>query len=237
MYARDIMQSRVVTISDDATVQAAVRLMLQHRVSGLPVVDNKQELVGIVTEGDFLRRAEIGTQKQHSRWIGVLLGSGRLADEYRLAHTRHIRDVMTAPAHSVEETTTVREIVEAMERHNVKRLPVVHNKKVVGIVSRVDLLHALVVSAAVPHSTQASDAAIRSAIVAEMNRQPWAAGNSANVLVHDGIVELHGAVLDERERLALRVIAENTPGVKKVNDRLFWIDVLSGMAFGPATAA
>lgn len=237
MLARDIMQSRVVTIRDDSTVQAAARLMLQHHVSGLPVVDGSNALVGIVTEGDFLRRAEIGTQRKHARWVAFLLGGGRLADEYRLAHTRHVRDVMTADVHTVEETATIEDIVAAMERHRIKRVPVVRKNTVVGIVSRVDLLHAFAVRSAAPHPTQASDAAIRAVIVAEMQRQPWAAGNSANVVVHDGIVELHGAILDERERQALRVIAENVPGVKKVNDRMYWIDLVSGMAFGPVNAA
>lgn len=234
MQARDILQPRVVTVPDSATVQTAVRLMLQHHVSGLPVVDGKNRLVGMVTEGDFLRRAEIGTQKQHSRWVEFVLGAGRLADEYYQSHTRHVRDVMTPNVVSVQENAPASEVVRLMEKHRIKRVPVLRGDALVGIISRADLLRAFGHAARPPSSTNQSDAAIRDAIVAEMKRQTWSAANSANVVVHDGIVELHGAVLDDRERLAIRVMAENTPGVKKVEDHLFWVDVVTGMAYGPA---
>lgn len=237
MQARDILQPRVVTVPDSATVQTAVRLMLQHHLSGLPVVDGNHRLVGIVTEGDFLRRAEIGTQKRHSRWVEFVLGAGRLADEYYQAHTRHVRDVMTRDVVAVQENAEAAEIVRLMEKHRIKRVPVLRGDALVGIVSRADLLRAFAHAARPAPATPGTDATIRAAIVAEMNRQTWGAGNTANVVVHDGIVELHGAVLDERERLAIRVMAENTPGVKKVEDHLFWVDVVSGMAFGPTGVA
>jgi len=236
LQARDILQPRVVTVPDSATVQTAVRLMLQHHVSGLPVVDAKNALVGMVTEGDFLRRAEIGTQKHHSRWLEFILGAGRLADEYRQSHTRHVRDVMTTEVISVEENAGAADIVRLMEKHRIKRLPVVRGKDLVGIISRADLLRAFGHAARPISSAPQTDKAIRDAIVAEIRQQSWGAGNSANVVVHDGVVELHGAILDERERLALRVMAENTPGVKKVEDHLFWVDIVSGTAFGPTVA-
>jgi len=236
MQARDILQPRVVTVPDSATVETAVRLMLQHRVSGLPVVDAKARLVGMVTEGDFLRRAEIGTQKKHSRWVEFALGAGRLADEYRQTHTRHVRDVMTSDIISVDEAAEASDIVRLMEQHRIKRLPVLRGGELVGIISRADLLRAFAHASRPTSSAPQTDVAIRDSIVAEIRKQSWGAGNNANVTVHEGVVELHGAVLDDRERLALRVMAENTPGVKKVEDHLVWVEPVSGLAIVPTAS-
>jgi CBS domain-containing protein len=218
MKARDVLQPRVVTVAESATVETAVRLMLQHHVSGLPVVDGRNQLVGIVTEGDFLRRAEIGTQPRHARWVAFLLGPGRLADEYRQTHTRQVRDVMTPRVVTVEEDTDAAQIVHLMERHRIKRVPVVRGKDLVGIISRADLVRAFGLSlrTAKLHPIRTTDADIRAAIVGEMGRQAWGAGTNANVMVRDGVVDLYGSILDERERQALRVMAENVPGVKRV---------------------
>jgi CBS domain-containing protein len=144
MKAGDMMTRRVVTVAPDAPIEKAVRLMLQHCVSGLPVVDGSGKLVGIITEGDLLRRAEIGTEHQRPRWLTILLGRGRLASDYVRSHGRKVKDVMTRDVVAITETTLIREVVELMEIHRIKRLPVLRRRRLVGIVSRANLIRALV---------------------------------------------------------------------------------------------
>ncbi len=233
MQARDIMTPRVVTVRPDATIAEAIRLMLQNRISGLPVVDAAGNLVGIVTEGDFLRRAEAGTEKRRPRWVEFILGPGRLANEYTHSHGRKIREVMTDTPVSVDEFTPVSQIVSLMEQRRIKRVPVVRANKLVGIVSRANLLHIMGRLAAEAKPTSQSDADIRAKILAELAKQPWAPTAGLNVIVRDGVVELKGAIFDERERAALKVAAENVPGVKAVQDHLIWIEPISGTALEP----
>jgi CBS domain-containing protein len=228
MKARDVMTTRVISIESDAPIMRAVRLMLQNRISGLPVVGRKGELVGMVTEGDFLRRGEIGTQRHRNRWLEFLVGPGRLANEYVHARGRKVEEVMTRELVTVTEDTELDEVVRLMERHRIKRLPVLRGDKLVGIVTRANIMHALVSLAAVAKSPPAGDdAAIREQILAEFQRQSWAP--MTNVTVRDGVVELWGTIVDEREREALIVAVENVPGVKTVHDHLVWIEPNSGL--------
>jgi len=227
MKARDIMSPGVISVEADASVMQAVRLMLQYRISGLPVLGAKGDLVGIVTEGDFLRRGEIGTQRRRSRWLEFLLGPGRLADEYVHARGCKVEEVMTRAPITITEDTPLDEAVELMERHGVKRLPVLRENCLVGIVSRANIMRALVSFARETKAPPPDDAAIREQILIECGRQAWAP--MANVIVRDGVVELWGTLTDERERQALIVAAENVPGVKAVHDHLVWIEPVSGL--------
>ena len=143
MKVKHIMTWPVFSIGPDATVLQAVQLMLRHKISGLPVVDADGKLLGIVTEGDFLRRAETATERRRPNWLNFLVGPGRLADEYVHTHTRNIADVMTPEPYTITEDTSLDEVVKLMEKHRIKRLPVVRNQQLVGIVSRANLLHAL----------------------------------------------------------------------------------------------
>src|SRR5574337_532557 len=143
MFASEIMSSPVKTIGPDATIEEVIALLLSTRVSGLPVTDGDGKLVGLVSEGDFLHRAELGTAKRKARWIEFLLGPGEIAESYVLSHGRKIRDVMTRDVATVTEAASVNEVVEVMERRKVKRLPVVSGDRVVGIITRTDLLRAL----------------------------------------------------------------------------------------------
>jgi CBS domain-containing protein len=227
MKTSDVMTPRVISIEADAPTMRAVRLMLQNRISGLPVVGPKGELVGMVTEGDFLRRGEIGTQRHRSRWLELLIGPGRLADEYVHARGRKVEEVMTPQPITVTEDTPLDEVVRLMERHRIKRLPVVRKDKLVGIVTRANIMHALVSLAVETKAPPpGDDAAIREQIQAECAKQSWAP--MTNVVVRDGVVELWGTITDERERQALVVAAENVPGVKTVHDHLVWIEPNSG---------
>jgi CBS domain-containing protein len=226
MKVRDVMTARVISIETDAPIMRAVRLMMQNRISGLPVVGCDGELVGIVTEGDFIRRGEIGTQRRRSRWLELLISPRRLADEYVHERGRKVAEVMTPAPVTATEDTPLDEVVRLMERHRIRRLPVVREGRLVGIVTRANIMHALVSLAAKAKSPAGDDAAIREQILAECGKQSWAP--MMNVVVRDGVVELCGTITDERERQALIVVAENVPGVTTVHDHLVWIEPNSG---------
>ena len=155
MKARDIMTPDVVSVDPDASVAEAAQLMLQRRISGLPVVDQAGELVGVITEGDFLRRAEMGTQRRRSRWIEILIGPGQLASEYVQTSGRKVHQVMTTNVQTATEDTTLEDIVRLMERRRIKRVPILRGKKLVGIISRANLLQAL---AQIAHEVQSVSA-------------------------------------------------------------------------------
>src|SRR5215468_4495533 len=132
MKTTDIMTRNVVSVQPATTILQAAQLMLQHRISGLPVVDRDGQVIGIVTEGDFLRRAETGTQRQRPRWLEFLIGPGRLAEEYVRSSSRRVEDVMTRSVHAIDEDMPLSDIVDLMERHRIKRLPVLRDRRLVG---------------------------------------------------------------------------------------------------------
>jgi CBS domain-containing protein len=229
MKVADVMTREVVSIAPDASVMEAVRLMLQHKISGLPVIDASGNLQGVVTEGDFLRRAETGTERKRSRLVEFLLGPGRLATDYVRATGRKVGEVMTPDARTVTEDEPLEKVVHLMERYRIKRVPVVRGDKVVGIVTRQNLMRALASLALAEHPVAADDAAIRERLLAELKRHSWAPVGLIDVVVKDGVVKLSGALTDERERQAIRIAAENIAGVKKVEDHLVWIEPNTGV--------
>jgi CBS domain-containing protein len=229
MKVKDVMTSPVISVEPDASIWQAVRTMLQRHISGLPVIDKDGRLVGIVSEGDFLRRAETGTQRRRPHWLEFLIGPGRLADEYTRTHGRKVSDIMTGDPLTVTEETPLEEVVRTMEKRRIKRLPVVRGNEVVGIVTRANLVHALVGVARELTPTTASDAAIRARLLSELAKEPWAPVALIDVVARNGVVELFGTITEERQRQALIAAAENIPGVKAVHDHLGWVDVMSGM--------
>jgi CBS domain-containing protein len=229
MKAVDLMTSFVVTVRPDATIEHAAQLMLQYRISGLPVTDSKGALLGIITESDLLRRAETGTEKGHARWVSFLIGPGRLAQEYVHTHGRRVGEVMTERVFTVTAETPLADLVALMETKHVKRVPVVDQGRLVGIVSRADVMAALVGLLSGKAVGAPTDAEIRQQILAEIDRQLWGSRESVDVIVTNGVVILKGTIDDERERAALRVAAENVPGVKAVHDRLVWFESVSNI--------
>ena len=229
MKAEDVMTRAVITIDPDATVLQAARLMLQHHISGLPVVDKDGRLVGVLSEGDFLRRRETKTERKRSRWLEFLMGPGRMAAEYSHSHGSKVSEVMTTGVQSVEEVAPLEDIVALMERKRIKRVPVLCGGELVGIVTRSNLMRAMVSLARGAPPVAKGDAAIRDRLLAEFKKEAWAPIATVDVQVTDGVVELWGAVFDERQREALRVAAENIPGVKAVKDNLSWIEPVSGL--------
>jgi CBS domain-containing protein len=229
MQVKDVMTSPVISVEPDASIWQAVRIMLQRRISGLQVIDKHGRLVGMVSEGDFLRRAETGTQRRRPNWLEFLMGPGRLADEYTRSHGRKIQDIMTPDPVTVTEETSLDEVVRTMEQRRIKRLPVVRGNEVVGIVSRANLMHALAGIARELVPTTATDEAIRAQLLTELAKEPWAPVALIDVVVRNGVVELWGTITEERQRQALIAAAENVPGVKAVHDRLCWVDAMSGV--------
>lgn len=233
MKARDVMTRELISVTPDATVLQAARLMLQHHISGLPVVDASGKLVGVLSEGDFLRRRETATQRRRSRWLEFLMGPGKIASEYTHSHGSKVAEVMTSDVRSVGEDTDLEQIVELMEKHRIKRVPVMRDGKVAGIVTRSNLLHAMVSMARSAPPAAQTDDGIREQLLAELKKQDWAPVAMTNVVVRNGVVELWGAIIDERQRAALKVAAENISGVKAVKDHLVWIEPTSGMILEP----
>jgi CBS domain-containing protein len=231
MKAFDVMTPLVISVAPDASILEAVRLMLQNGVSGLPVVDTEGNLAGIVTEGDFLRRAETGTRQKSPRWLEFLIGTGSLAEDYVHTHGRKVEEVMTRDPHTVTVDTPIGDIVHLMEKHRIKRVPVVRGRKLVGIVSRANLMRALVSLALEAKAPPLEDTAIREQLLAELGREPWGPRASIDVVVRNGVVDLFGTIMDDRVREAVVVAAENIPGVKAVRDHLALLDVYSGIVF------
>jgi CBS domain-containing protein len=228
MRAHQIMTRSVITIAPDSTILDAAKTMLQHHVSGLPVVDSTGRLVGVVSEGDFIRRSEIGTQRKRGRWLKFLFGTGAAATDYVHEHGRKVSEVMTSDPITVTEDTPLEEIVDAMETNGIKRLPVMTGDKLVGIVSRANLLQAVAGLAREIPDPSADDDHIRSRVIAAIEKNDWSPFG-LNVIVRDGIVHLSGVISDERSRQASTVAAQNVAGVQKVHDHLCWVDAMSGI--------
>jgi CBS domain-containing protein len=228
MIVADVMTRNVISIAPDATVEDAVNLMLSRHISGIFVVDKAGDLAGVVTEGDLLRRDELGTQRYRPWWLRLLASPARQAADFTHANGRHVCDVMTEDVVSVAQDASLETVVETMERNGIKRVPVTAGGRVVGVVSRADLLRALVGRVRNVAPLASDDRTIRSAIMDTMETQSWAPKSTLNVSVAVGVVDLWGTITNEEERHGIRVIAENTPGVKKVNDHLVYIEPYTG---------
>src|SRR5262249_42296901 len=186
MNAADMMTSPVVAIGPEATVRDAAWTMLTNRISAIPVLDGQGRLVGILSEGDLLRRAQTGTQRRRSWWGMLGLDGEQLAAEFVKAHGRTVADVMSRNVVTAHEDTPVEEIARLMETHGIKRVPIVADGKLVGIVSRADFLTALAGVTQSPAAASRDDAALRAAILARLARMPWTQPSIINVTVCDG---------------------------------------------------
>ena len=220
MNAADVMSADVVTVRDDTPVLQVVRLLLGRGISGVPVVDGKDTVVGILSEGDLLRRAELGTEKTRGSWKEFFTGTATLAADYVHAHGTIARDIMTHEVVCVQRDTPLAEVADLMEAHSIKRLPVLDGDKLVGIVSRANLLRAFASIAPAEAPGPTDDAAIRAALLAELARQPWSRRTENSVVVTDGVVHLWGLVTQPEELRALQLAAERTPGVKAVKNHM-----------------
>lgn len=219
MNAADILTTDVVTVSEDTPIQQIVTTLLTRRISGVPVVNAAGEVVGLVSEGDLLRRAELGTQKRRGSWTTFFTGTATLAVDYVRAHGETARDIMTKGVVYVSPATSVAEIADLMEERRIKRVVVLDQGKLVGIVSRSNLLRALASSPPVV-SESAADEEIRAALFAELAAQAWSKRSDNSVVVSDGVVHLWGLVTTRDEQRALELAAKGIKGVKSVQSHM-----------------
>ena len=221
MQAEAIMTKPVITTDANATIAEAAELMLSNKVSCLPVTDSDGALVGIVSKSDFLRRKELGTQRARPRWLEFDLGPGTVAEDYARSNGRIIHEVMTTAVISAPPGASIAQIVNLMMQHRINNVPIVDRERVVGMITRTDLLPVLIRAMPKEGTTSLADDLIRKAILAELQGQSWSGGDLIDVRVSDGVVELTGAIADERQRKAAIVAAENVGGVGQVKDSLF----------------
>jgi CBS domain-containing protein len=212
MNAGDVMTTAVVTVGPQAPVTEIVTLLLRHGISAVPVVDEAGAVLGLVSEGDLLRRAELGTQKQRSAWRAFFTGTAKLAEDYVRSHAKVADDVMTRDVVCVGPGTPLDTIADLMEQHRIKRVPVVQERRLVGIVSRANLLRAFAALPEGPCAT-ASDAEIRTALTKELSQQAWSRRADNSVVVTGGVVHLWGMVTSQEDSRALELAAQSVPGV------------------------
>jgi CBS domain-containing protein len=227
LTAADVMTTEVVSVEPDTSVRDIAELLYTRRISGVPVVEHDR-VIGIVSEGDLIGHAAAIGEPRRSWWLSLFTNESLSARDYAKTHGRTARDVMTASVISVEETATLAEIARLVERHRIKRVPVLRDGKLVGIISRGNLLQGLATLKAEPPKS-VDDATIREQLMAQLRDQPWAHLftddpwahlSTDDIVVEDGVVHLHGTVRTEDERRALRIAAENVPGVRSVEDHL-----------------
>ncbi|MGD9844886.1 MAG: CBS domain-containing protein [Variibacter sp.] len=219
MQARDIMVAPVITASPNASIKSVAEMFIRYGISAVPVVADNGKIVGIISEGDLLHRAETGTEKRRSWWLRAFVSPDTLADDYVKAHTRKVSDAMTREVITASPETPLHEIAGLLEKHAIKRVPIVQDGRLVGLISRANLLHTIV-SAGQTLEIPLSDSAIRDKLLAHLRAQSWAHTGLLNVTVHKGVVDLWGIVNSASERKAIRVAAETTPGVRAVNDNM-----------------
>jgi CBS domain-containing protein len=215
MLARDVMTSPVVSVTPDTDVAETARLLLDNRISAAPVVERDGKLVGIVSEGDLMRRPESGTERRSSWWLSLFADAEAQARAFVKANSRLVSDVMTRQLVTVSEDTPLEKVADLLERHRIKRVPVTRNGELVGIISRADLLHGLVArqdaAAVTADDRSIKDAVERALAAARIDRR------FLKVVVSGGVVRVWGVVDTPEQRDAVRVAAENAPGVKTVH--------------------
>lgn len=220
MNAADVMVTNVISVRSDTTVEKIAETLLTNRISAVPVLDAAGGLVGIVSEGDLIHRVEADTERHRSWWLELLTGREILAREFVKSHSRKAADVMTRPVITVKPETPLSDLAYLLEKHRIKRVPVLVNGKLAGIVSRANLIQALVRrgNEIIPDE-KLGDAALRAKVLAQLRSKPWWP-DDINVIVDDGTVELWGFVDSEAEKDAIRVAVEVTPGVRTVANNL-----------------
>ena len=220
MRAVDVMTPNVITVTLDTEVREIAGLLLEHNISALPVVDASGNVLGIVSEGDLMRRVENGTGRRKSWWLRSIFTGANDASEYIKRHARKAGEIMTPNPVTITEDEPLHRVARMLEKKHIKRVPVVRDGKLVGIVSRANLLQGLAARSTVESETVADDRAIRDAIIKEIRNNTGVWVERINVIVSQGVVQLWGLVDSQQQKIAAQVAAENTPGVKSVENNL-----------------
>jgi CBS domain-containing protein len=226
MRAMDVMTTNVITVDPDTSVQALAMLLSERGISGVPVIDRDARLVGVVTEGDLMHRAETGTerrtQRRRSRWHDMFGSDQESARDYVKSHGRKVSEIMTRDVIAVSDTTDLADVATLLETKRIKRVPVLREGKLVGIVSRANLVRALAMTKSeTATAADNDDRTIRAKLLAELQGQEWVHMWGADIIVRDRVVHLwFSDDRSEDERQAVRVAAENIPGVQKVEEHI-----------------
>jgi CBS-domain-containing membrane protein len=228
MHVKEVMSEGVIGVDESANLFDAVQTMLEARVSAVFVFSAAGSIVGILSEGDLLRRTELGSAQQRSRWLDFFLTGSKAAHDYAHSHGRKVSDVMTKFIVSVSEDAEIAEAIDIMTERHFKRLPVMRGDEVVGVIARSDILRELMKARSKTEAAR-PDAEIRTMLEAQIADHAWADARDVGVFVDHGVVTLDGSVSDERIRRAIVVMAENTPGVTSVRNDLAWIEPNSGL--------
>jgi CBS-domain-containing membrane protein len=228
MKARDVMVAPVITVKPYTSVRELAQVLLNNHISAVPVVDDQGKLVGIVSEGDLVRRAEAGTQRRRPWWLLMMTGEETLAQEYVKAHAGKVGDIMVRDVVTAAADASLDEIATLMERNSIKRVPIMTGGQLVGIVSRANLIQA-VASKHVGLEIPSADAAIRDKLLAHLKTQPWAHTALLNITVNGGVVDLWGMTGSDSERRAIHAAAESMPGVCAVNDHMVVRTYIAGI--------
>jgi CBS-domain-containing membrane protein len=219
MKAADVMVSRVITVTPETSVREIASILLSNRISAVPVVDDRGALVGIVSEGDLIHRVEAGTERKYSWWLKLFNDKGAMARDYLKSHATRAADVMTRGMISAPPDMPLAELASLLEKHRIKRVPIVDGGKLVGIVSRANLIQAIAaLRRDIVVESSVADSVLRDRISSEITSHLLADVSQINVIVHDGVVELWGGAGSRDEKNAIRVAAELIPGVRKVED-------------------
>lgn len=222
MRAIDVMVRDVITVRPDTGVAEAIKLLSKHDVSALPVVDAQAHLIGILSEADLIHRAEIGTEKRRPWWLEAVTGAATLAEEFAKSHGKKVGELMTTEVVSATEDTPLAEIAALLERKRIKRVPITRHGKLVGVVSRSNLIQALASVVGRGEETGDRDLDIRHELLDRLEKQQsWTDFGGRNVIVTGGTVHLWGLISSEPERKALIALAEGVPGVRRVSDEMF----------------
>ncbi len=221
MQAADVMTKDVITVSPQTEVREIVELLIKHRISAVPVVDANHKVLGIVSEGDLMRRVENDTDKRDSWWLSALFSGANDAEKYIKSHGRKAVDVMSTDLVTIKDDMPLYKIAQTLEKHHIKRVPVVKDGKLVGIVSRANLLQGFaVVASGATESGSDTDQNLRDKVVRELVDKVGLTGGRINVVVSEGEVQLWGLVENGTEKKAAGVAAEGIKGVKSVVNNL-----------------
>jgi CBS domain-containing protein len=217
MQARDVMTKDVVTVGPETTVGEIAALLVTNRIGAVPVVSGEDHrLLGLVSQTDLVHRSETGTEKQRKWWLDVFADPNAKAREYVKSHGHKAQDVMTRMVVSVSESASLAEVADALDSHRIRQVPVVTGGRLVGMISRADLVRTLAQASITAAAARPDSSALQKAVWDQIKAQPWLKASYVNLAVKDGVVELWGAVESDEQRRALKVLVEGVPGVTKV---------------------
>jgi CBS domain-containing protein len=215
----DVMTAEVITVRPDATISEIAALLYTRRISGVVVVDGDGQLLGVVGEGDLIAHASTIGERRTGWWLKLFSEETHLARDYVRTHGQTARDVMRTSVITIPDSAAIADAAKLFHRHQVKRLPVLRDGRLAGIVTRSDLLKVLASSSATPQMS-ADDRTILARLLAHLATQPWARLSTKNIIVENGVAHLFGFVENDDERNAMRIAAEGIPGVTGVEDHL-----------------